>query len=280
MSDGSGRPPRNTLRSVFERTAPREPLTTVEVAEALDTSRRTTYNWLTALADRGVLETKTVGASGRVWWMPTTEERPSKAETSPRIELTSDEVIEVAFESKRLARPFFELGDEDVRIVIEGYVRFADGSHVQYWTADGLSLDTLLRLPEHFPTNEDVRFLSKEGETYRVEVKGRQSSLISTYDDFEERPSQRFSKANRSFRRYGFPRRSAPRRYWQQSETPCRRISNSSHRDSCTRHTCSGTSSKTNSPSVSGRHFNSRITPGTSPLRGRVPATTSPDGWA
>jgi GAF domain-containing protein/PAS domain-containing protein len=44
------------------------PLTTTEVAELLDLGRRSTYERLRRLADRGLVDTKAVGASGRVWW--------------------------------------------------------------------------------------------------------------------------------------------------------------------------------------------------------------------
>jgi len=44
------------------------PLTTGEVATRLDLGRRSTYDRLERLVERGELETKKVGASGRVWW--------------------------------------------------------------------------------------------------------------------------------------------------------------------------------------------------------------------
>jgi PAS domain S-box-containing protein len=50
--------------------APDEPLSTAEVADALDLPRRTADDRLSALVDRGDLQTKTVGASVRVWWRP------------------------------------------------------------------------------------------------------------------------------------------------------------------------------------------------------------------
>ncbi|MHB9286972.1 PAS domain S-box protein [Halobacteriales archaeon Cl-PHB] len=46
------------------------PLTTSEVAEALSVSRRSAYDRLDRLVDRGAVETKKVGARGRVWWRP------------------------------------------------------------------------------------------------------------------------------------------------------------------------------------------------------------------
>jgi len=47
-----------------------EPRTTSEVAERLDLGRRSTYDRLDRLVDRGYLQTKKVGASARVWWVP------------------------------------------------------------------------------------------------------------------------------------------------------------------------------------------------------------------
>ncbi|MFB6130580.1 MAG: PAS domain S-box protein, partial [Salinigranum sp.] len=55
--------------AVFERVAAgRDPLTASEVAESLDCTRRTAYDRLQRLTERGELETKKVGARGRVWW--------------------------------------------------------------------------------------------------------------------------------------------------------------------------------------------------------------------
>ncbi|WP_227380250.1 bacterio-opsin activator domain-containing protein [Haladaptatus halobius] len=45
-------------------------MTTTEVADEFDCTDRTIYNKLDALVDEGVLETKKVGARGRVWWRP------------------------------------------------------------------------------------------------------------------------------------------------------------------------------------------------------------------
>ncbi len=50
---------------------PGVPLTTSEVADRLDLGRRSTFDRLERLADGGHLETKKVGARGRVWWRPT-----------------------------------------------------------------------------------------------------------------------------------------------------------------------------------------------------------------
>jgi PAS domain S-box-containing protein len=60
-----------TLAVFDEVQVPGEPLTTNEVAESADCSRRTAYDRLDRLADRGEIRTKKVGARGRVWWRPT-----------------------------------------------------------------------------------------------------------------------------------------------------------------------------------------------------------------
>ncbi|MEF8856044.1 MAG: PAS domain S-box protein, partial [Haloplanus sp.] len=54
--------------AVFDRGDRFEPLTTPEVADALDANRRTVYKRLRKLADRGALETKETGSNSRVWW--------------------------------------------------------------------------------------------------------------------------------------------------------------------------------------------------------------------
>jgi PAS domain S-box-containing protein len=52
----------------FDEHAPGEPLSTSEVAEGLECTRRTTYNRLERLAEEDLVRTKKVGAKARVWW--------------------------------------------------------------------------------------------------------------------------------------------------------------------------------------------------------------------
>jgi DNA-binding Lrp family transcriptional regulator len=55
----------------FEEVGERgEPLTTSEVTERLDVSRRSVYDRLERLVDSGHLRTKKVDSRGRVWWRP------------------------------------------------------------------------------------------------------------------------------------------------------------------------------------------------------------------
>ncbi|MCL7419108.1 MAG: GAF domain-containing protein, partial [Halalkalicoccus sp.] len=62
--------PSSVLEEVDRLAPPGTPLTTPEVAGGFDCTDRTIYNRLDTLVDAGVLETKKVGARGRVWWRP------------------------------------------------------------------------------------------------------------------------------------------------------------------------------------------------------------------
>ncbi|MFC7096685.1 bacterio-opsin activator domain-containing protein [Halobaculum marinum] len=57
-------------------------MTTPEVADRLGVGRRTVYARLERLADAGRVETKKVGAGGRVWWRPVDRDGPSESEGS------------------------------------------------------------------------------------------------------------------------------------------------------------------------------------------------------
>lgn len=66
--------------ALFEQGSnPHEPHTATEVSEKIGCSRATAYNLLTELADEEMLDSKKVGASARVWWLPSTEQNESQA---------------------------------------------------------------------------------------------------------------------------------------------------------------------------------------------------------
>jgi hypothetical protein len=74
-----GRIPLDDVVAVFEARDDRaRPLTASDVMDALDCSRRTAHNKLNELVERGVLDTRKVGARSRVWWVPI-----DRAEKSP-----------------------------------------------------------------------------------------------------------------------------------------------------------------------------------------------------
>lgn len=67
----SSAPSLTEVQEVFEALGPPgTPFTTTEVATTFDCTDRTIYNRLETLVEDGVLETKKVGARGRVWWRP------------------------------------------------------------------------------------------------------------------------------------------------------------------------------------------------------------------
>lgn len=75
-----------TVLDVFEaREDQARPLTAGDIVDELDIARRTAHNKLNALVERGVLETRKVGARGRVWWTPQhdAESGRERDETTP-----------------------------------------------------------------------------------------------------------------------------------------------------------------------------------------------------
>jgi hypothetical protein len=61
----------DTVLDVFDARADQaRPLTAGDVVDEMGIARRTAHNKLNALVERGVLETRKVGARGRVWWTP------------------------------------------------------------------------------------------------------------------------------------------------------------------------------------------------------------------
>ena len=78
--------------AVFDGSA--VPLTTTEVAESLGLGRRSTYERLRRLVDLGRLETKTVGASARVWWRPQTASPGGDAAHAPDWPAAAESLID------------------------------------------------------------------------------------------------------------------------------------------------------------------------------------------
>lgn len=80
MSRTSRISPDEALSVFIDREDTHAPLTATEVAEELDCARRTAYNKLEVLHDRGELSTKKVGSRGRVWWRSATNRRSTEHE--------------------------------------------------------------------------------------------------------------------------------------------------------------------------------------------------------
>lgn len=64
-----------TVMDVFDaRDDAARPVTATDVVEELGIARRTAHNKLNALVERGTLDTRKIGARGRVWWIPERED--------------------------------------------------------------------------------------------------------------------------------------------------------------------------------------------------------------
>ena len=74
-------PPEAALEAFDERDDLGRPLTADDVMDHLECSRRTAHNKLTDLVDEGVLETRKIGARGRVWWVPIETEPEERTAT-------------------------------------------------------------------------------------------------------------------------------------------------------------------------------------------------------
>ncbi|WP_137283830.1 PAS domain S-box protein [Halorussus salinisoli] len=86
---GTSGPSKHTLDeilTVFTRDTSGTPLTTSEVADELDATRRVAASNLEELADRGKLGTRTVGANERIWWRPTEQPQTTPDGDESRIE--------------------------------------------------------------------------------------------------------------------------------------------------------------------------------------------------
>ncbi|MBX0324231.1 GAF domain-containing protein [Halomicroarcula sp. F13] len=84
---------RETL-ALFDGTG--TPLTTTEAADRLDLGRRSTYDRLDRLVDRGRLDTKKVGASARVWWRPPSDDPVDETDAARVLETAPVGLVAVA----------------------------------------------------------------------------------------------------------------------------------------------------------------------------------------
>lgn len=92
----SGRIPPEGVLEVFEARDDRaRPLTADDIMEALDCSRRTAHNKLNELVDRGLLETRKIGARGRVWWVPIEDASDGAAQSRPQAVENAVEDVEL-----------------------------------------------------------------------------------------------------------------------------------------------------------------------------------------
>ncbi|KTG11584.1 hypothetical protein AUR64_03545 [Haloprofundus marisrubri] len=163
---------------------PYEPLTSAEVADSIGCARRTALKKLVAMVKEGLLRSKKVGASGRVFWKPPkgTVSRETAA-VGADAQIVATPTWEFVFRSAKIAKPLLDAGSEDTEVVVDGIVRLDGETHLQYWNASGISPKDLLEIEQHYSTNLGGRLLSTHADSCRVEVVGSNDSLLAIFEE-------------------------------------------------------------------------------------------------
>lgn len=187
MTD-SGRITQDDVLDVFEQLDdPTESLSTSEVADASDCSRRPAYDRLSALADSGRIRTKKVGAQVRIWWHPHGDETQSQSDDQSQAvpELTDEHVLELEFHSEQLGQAVLEAGGTNVQICVDGVIFRDDGTQLQYWTITDMAENTFVEIITDRSTVLDTRLLSTVADTFRMELLTTSDSLFAAFDTFD-----------------------------------------------------------------------------------------------
>lgn len=166
---------------------PREALSTAEVAEAADCSRRTAYERLSTLESSGHIDSKKVGNQVRIWWASRDIDHPSMAtvEGEAISRITKSQTLQLELQSKKMAEPYFEKGGSELTVGIDEVVTLEDGSHLQYWTISGISLSSYMDIIQNQPEAIDARILETVDGTHRVEVHSTPNSLSAKIEDHD-----------------------------------------------------------------------------------------------
>lgn len=104
----SAAPLEDVLEVFSSREDSAEPLTAPEVADALGADRRTVFNRLRELRDRGDLASKKTGARGRVWWIPNVESDAPAAPLKRLVGMLDEDEADRAEQRQREWREGFD----------------------------------------------------------------------------------------------------------------------------------------------------------------------------
>ena len=174
--------------SVFRALSdPREALSTREVAEALDCSRRTAYERLSTLERSELIDSKKVGNQVRIWWVATELDNPSLAtvEGEAIADLTASQTLQLELQSEAMAEPYVAKGEPELSVSIDEVVTLEDGSHLQYWRISGICLSAYMDVIREQPEAIDARVLETVDRTHRVEVHSTPSSLSAIIENYD-----------------------------------------------------------------------------------------------
>jgi predicted DNA binding protein len=188
----SNRVTEEDVLSVFRNVSdPKEALSTKEVSDALDCSRRTAYERLSELVGSDYLSTKKVGGQVRIWWAAPDLAHPRWATVNGELvsNHSSSQTIQLELQSEQMAQPYFTKGGSELHVTIEGIVSSGDQTQLQYWSISGISLSSYLEIIKNEPEAIGTRVLSSVDGTHRVEVHSTKDSLGAVINNHEGIPT-------------------------------------------------------------------------------------------
>ena len=188
----SNRVTEEDVLAVFRRVSdPKEALSTTEVADAVDCSRRTAYERLSELSSAGDLNTKKVGGQVRIWWVATDHDDPRLAtvEGESISEIAANQTLQLELQSEQMAQPYLAIDGSELSVTIEETVKLDDQTHLQYWSVSGVSLSSYLDIINSQPEAVDTRVLSSVDGTHQVEIRSTTNSLGATITDYGGYPT-------------------------------------------------------------------------------------------
>ncbi|MDB9235766.1 helix-turn-helix domain-containing protein [Halorubrum ezzemoulense] len=146
-----------TVMDVFDaRDDAARPVTATDVVEELGIARRTAHNKLNALVERGTIDTRKIGARGRVWWIPDRRETGATDARADAVDAATD-------------------GPADTSADAHG----ADGA------GEADALDT---------ARERIEELDLAGSG--ADYDRRRDAVLKMYEHLRERPGERVSKSD------------------------------------------------------------------------------------
>ena len=148
-----------TVMDVFDdREDTARPVTATDVVDELGIARRTAHNKLNALVERGELDTRKIGARGRVWWVPNPRETGGASARDDGVERAG----ETPADPPESTRDDTHAESEDALDDARERIRDLDGVLAGDGRDFELRTDAVVRMYEHLRENPGDR-LQKGG---------------------------------------------------------------------------------------------------------------------